>query len=92
MPRRRRGFLDYACYHITHRCHNREFLLKFACDRDKYYELMLETNRRFKISFLDFIITSNHVHFLIWCRHGKVISEAMQFLQGRFAQYYNKKT
>lgn len=91
MPRRRRGFLDHSCYHVTHRCHKREFLLKFACDRDKYYELMLETNRRFKVSFLDFIITSNHVHFLLWSRHGEVISGAMQFLQGSFAQYYNKK-
>lgn len=36
MPRRHRGFLDYGCYHITHRCHERKFLLKFSKDRDKY--------------------------------------------------------
>jgi hypothetical protein len=23
-------------FHVTHRCHNREFLLKFALDRDGY--------------------------------------------------------
>jgi hypothetical protein len=26
MPRKRRGWQKGACYHITHRCHNREFL------------------------------------------------------------------
>jgi len=90
MPRRRRGFLDHSCYHITHRCHNRAFLLKFARDRDKYYKFLLETNRRYNISFLDYVITSNHVHFLIWVRHGEVLGEAMRFLQGSFAQHYNK--
>jgi len=29
MPRRRRGWIDDACYHVTHRCHEREFLFKF---------------------------------------------------------------
>ena len=89
MPRRHRGFLDYGCYHITHRCHERKFLLKFSKDRDKYYELMLEANRRFKVSFLNYVITSNHIHFLVWSRRGEEISKAMQFIQGQFGQHYN---
>ena len=82
--------MDHACYHITHRCHNRAFLLKFARDRDKYYEFLLETKRRYKISFLDYALTSNHVHFLIWVRRGEILGDAMRFLQGGFAQHYNK--
>lgn len=34
MSRRRRGWLNDTCYHITHRCHEREFYFKFAKQRD----------------------------------------------------------
>ena len=36
MPRANRHMLPGYCYHLTHRCHNRDFLLKFAKDRDTY--------------------------------------------------------
>lgn len=90
MPRRRRGFLDHACYHITHRCHKREFLLKFARNRDLYLNLLRETVGRYKIDVLDYAITSNHVHLLIWSRRGSEVPAAMQYLQGRFGQSFNK--
>ena len=91
MPRKRRSFLDYSCYHITHRCHERQFLLKFQNDRDKYFEFLREANKRFRISVLDYMITSNHIHLLVWSGKGDQISKAMQFVQGSFGQYYNKK-
>jgi putative transposase len=91
MPRRRRDLADHSCYHLTHRCHKREFLLKFAVDRDRYCRLLYETARRFRISVLDYIITSNHIHLLVWSHHGQEISRAMQYLQGEFGQYYNMR-
>ena len=83
MPRRRRGFLDHACYHITHRCHKREFLLKFAMNRDLYLDLLRETVARYKIDVLDYVVTSNHVHLLIWSRRGSEVPLAMQYLPGQ---------
>ncbi len=91
MPRHRRGFIDHACYHITHRCHKREFLLKFSSDRDQYLRFLRETKEKFRIDVLDYVITSNHVHLLIWSRKGSEIARAMQYLQGRFGQYYNQR-
>jgi putative transposase len=60
MPRRRRGLRDHCCYHVTHRCHKREFLFKFARDREVYVELLRETVKRFKIDILNYVVTSNH--------------------------------
>ena len=91
MPRRRRKLLNHTCYHITHRCHKREFLLKFAIDRDRYVELLFKTSKRFRIAILDYIVTSNHVHLLVWSRNSKNIPLAMQYLHGRFAQGYNHR-
>ncbi len=35
MPRANRYFLPGHVWHITHRCHKKEFLLKFSKDRKK---------------------------------------------------------
>ncbi len=91
MPRRRRGLLDKTCYHITHRCHQRDFLLKFEIDRNKYLEILFRTKQRYKVDFLDYMITSNHVHLLVWSRKGQEIARALQYVQGQFAQYYNHR-
>jgi REP element-mobilizing transposase RayT len=36
MPRANRYILPGRIYHLTHRCHDRQFLLRFAKDRDGY--------------------------------------------------------
>ena len=55
--------------------------------------MIFQTSRRYKIDFLDYMITSNHVHFLVWSKKGSEISKAkaFQYLQGQFAQYYNRR-
>ena len=37
MPRRRRYWIRNGCYHLTHRCHERKFLFRFAkyCANDQ---------------------------------------------------------
>jgi putative transposase len=46
--------------------------------------------RRFNISVLNYIVTSNHIHLLVSDTSGKNrISEFMQLIQGRTAQEYN---
>lgn len=89
MPRRRRCWADKACYHVTHRCHERRFLLKFAKHRKIYLQKLFEATRRFKVDILDYMVTSNHVHLLLTARHGGEISAALQFLHGGIAQKFN---
>jgi hypothetical protein len=36
MPRASRYFLPGYVWHITHRCHQKEFLLKFSRDRKRW--------------------------------------------------------
>ena len=89
MPRRRRAWIDGACYHITHRCHEREFLLKCAKHRDIYIRQLWIMRQRFKVDILDYMVTSNHVHLLLTAEHGDEISRALQFLHGSVGQKYN---
>ena len=89
MPRPKRYFLDRSCYHITHRCHNRDFLLRFSKYRDLYLHALRSGKERFRIHILDYMITSNHIHLLLWAGQGNTIPLFMQYIQGEFAQQYN---
>ncbi|MDT8389630.1 MAG: transposase [Lentisphaeria bacterium] len=91
MPRRRRCWSNHATYHITHRCHERRFFFKFAKYRRMYRCYLFEATRRFNISILGYVVTSNHVHVLITTgdRGRPEVSEAMQYVHGEMGQHYN---
>ena len=61
MPRANRHFLPGHVWHITHRCHDKKFLLKFLRDRQRYLRWVFEAKKRFGLSVLDYMVTYNHV-------------------------------
>jgi putative transposase len=65
MPRANRYFLPGCIWHITHRCHQREFLLKFECDRRRYIDWLFAAKKRFGLCVLDYMVTSNQIHLLV---------------------------
>lgn len=94
MPRGKRYFVPGQTYHLTHRCHGREFLLKFKRDRKAYREMMRDRLKEHDVSLLSYCITSNHVHLLLKPRQesdDSVIGCFMQTLEGDFAQFYNRR-
>ena len=64
MPRANRLRGSGGVFHLTHRCHNRDFLLKFARDREAYRALLREHVQHFDLSVLDRCVTSNHLRLL----------------------------
>ena len=90
MPRARRHFIPGYIWHITHRCHKKEFLLKFAKDRQRWMHWLFEAKKRYGLAVLNFMITSNHIHLLVADGDSKdVISRSMQLVASRTAQEYN---
>ena len=65
MPRANRHFLPGHVWHITHRCHKKEFLLKFSRDRSRWINWLFEARKRFGLSVLNYVVTSNHIHLLV---------------------------
>jgi putative transposase len=92
MPRANRYYTPGHIWHITHRCHKRDFLLKFEKDRKLWIKWLFEAKKRYKVSVLNYIVTSNHVHLLI-CDNtpARSIPIFMQLIQGRTAQEYNNR-
>jgi REP element-mobilizing transposase RayT len=70
MPRANRYVLPAQVYHITHRCHDRSFLFRFAKDRDLYRAMMRERAERFAVAVLGYCLTSNHTHLLLKLSEG----------------------
>jgi putative transposase len=91
VPRANRYILPGHIYHLTHRCHDRSFLLKFARDRNGYRRRLLETIRKHRFSLLTYCLTSNHVHLVIWAEDPTTISCAMQEVAGEFARDFNRR-
>jgi len=91
MPRAHRHFLPGYVWHITHRCHGKSFLLKFACDRRSYLRWIFEAKKRFGLSVLDYIVTSNHIHLLVKDTGPNVIADSIQLIAGRNAQEFNQR-
>jgi len=65
MARAKRHFLPGHVWHITHWCHKKEFLLKFARDRRRWLQWLFEAKKRYGIRILNYMVTSNHIHLII---------------------------
>ncbi len=92
MARAKRHYLPGYIWHITHRCHKREFLLKFSKDRHRYLQWLYQARKRYGLSILHYMVTSNHVHLLV-ADDGErdVIPNSMQLVAGRTGQEYNQR-
>lgn len=91
MPRANRYMLPEQLCHITHRCHNRAFLLQCARDRDEYRRRLRAAAMTHGVTVLTYCITSNHVHIVAGARGREAIVGMMQQLEGEFARSYNRR-
>jgi putative transposase len=91
MPRAHRYYLPGQVWHITHRCHKKEFLLKFEHDRRRWRYWLYEAKKRYGLCVLNYIVTSNHIHLLVRDRGKGEIIDSLQLVAGRTAQEYNRR-
>jgi len=59
MARANRHFVSNQVWHITHRCHQKDFLLKFSKDRKQWLHWLFEAKKRYGLSILNYMVTSN---------------------------------
>jgi putative transposase len=92
MARANRHYISGYIWHITHRCHRRQFLLKFSKDRVRWLQWLVEARKRYGLVVLNYTVTSNHIHLLVLDKTGqKVIPSSIQLVAGRTAQEYGIK-
>ena len=89
MARANRHYLPGYAWHITHRCHKKEFLLKFEKDKNRWITWLFEAKKRFGLIILNYTVTSNHIHLLVYDRNGDSIPKSIQLIAGRTGREYN---
>ena len=89
MPRASDYLLPGYTYHLTQRCHNREFLLRFGRDRNAYRRWLHEGVKRHQVPVYGFCITHNHVHILAHVDNVEDVSRFMHLASGSTAKQYN---
>ena len=89
MPRASEYLQEGYTYHLTQRCHNREFLLRFVRDRDAYREWFREGVARHGVPVYGFCLTSNHVHVVLHATDVEAVSALMHLASGSTAKQYN---
>jgi putative transposase len=78
-------------WHITHRCHSRQFLLRFARDRRTWRRWLYEARLRYGLCVLDYNATSNHIPLLVRDQGRDEIAAGMQLIEGCTAQPFNRR-
>jgi REP element-mobilizing transposase RayT len=65
MARANRHHIPGQVWHITRRCHKKEFLLKFSRDRKRWLQWLFEVKKRYGLQILNYAVTSNPFHLLV---------------------------
>lgn len=89
MPRAHRYYSNGLIWHLTHRCHKKEHLLKSRIYRRRYIHWLFEACKRYDLCVLNYCVTCNHIHLLVYDQGKGEISRSMQLMAGRTAQEYN---
>lgn len=91
MPRATRYLREGYTFHLTHRCHDRRFLLKFARDRDVYREWLRVGVKRYGVPVYGLCVTSNHIHLVVHVDDTEKVGRLMQLAAGAFALHRNRR-
>ncbi len=92
MSRGKRYRIPGFVWHITQRCHNRDFLLKFARDKEAWLSWLYDAKIRYRVAILNYSVTSNHTHLLLRSQGEEdLISRAIQLTASRVAREYNQR-
>lgn len=91
MPRASRYLIEGYVYHLTHRCHDRRFLLKFKQERELYREWLRIGAQRYNVSIYAYCITCNHTHIVVQVDDREAVARLMQLPSGVVAKALNQR-
>ena len=68
----------------------KEFLFKFGRDRRRWLWWLFKAKKRFRLSVLNYTVTSNHIHLVVRDNGNRnVIPKSIQLIAGRTGQEFN---
>jgi REP element-mobilizing transposase RayT len=65
--------------------------LKFDKDKRRWIHWLFEAKKRFGLMILNFTVTSNHIHLLVYDGKVDIIPKSIQLIAGRTGREYNQR-
>lgn len=90
MARPARIEFEGAFYHVMNRGNRREDIFLDTRDREKFYEILGNIEKRYGIIVYVFVLMPNHYHILLETPHAN-LSRAIQRLNGDYALYFSRR-
>lgn len=90
MPRPLRNFIENGIYHLTARGVDQLTIFRDDVDRQRFVELVEKVVVERGWSCLGYCLMDNHYHLLMRTPTPDV-AEGMQYLNGQFARFFNKR-
>ena len=90
MPNASRYLEAGYTYHLTHRCHDRRFLLDTIRERNDYRRWLREGARRYGVAIYNYCLTSNHTHVIVHVDDPDAVSSMMQLASATVARHWNR--
>lgn len=90
MPNASRYLQAGYTYHLTHRCHDKRFLLRTIRERNDYRKWLREGSIRYKVPIYNYCITSNHTHVIAHVDDPQAVSAMMQLASATVARHWNR--
>ncbi|MFA9454676.1 MAG: transposase [Candidatus Aminicenantaceae bacterium] len=79
-------------YHITNRCHKREYLLRFVRDKKRWLHWLFRAKLCYGLTILGYTIMSNHIHLLVIAEGRRnVVADSLALAEGRVGQEFNQR-
>jgi len=88
MARSPRFKLEGATYHVMNRGNRKALIFEDSQDRRQFLQFLTEVGAEYEVLILLVCLMGNHFHMVVRTPYGN-ISEFMDKLEGRFAQYSN---
>lgn len=80
---------DGAYFHVTWRCHNKDWLMRWDWAKEAYYYLLLKYKDRYGIEIHAYSLMDNHPHIVGKLTTVKQFSQFFQLVNSRFARVVN---
>lgn len=90
MPNASRYLQAGYTYHLTHRCHDKRFLLRTNRERNDYRKWLREGASRYKVPIYNYCITTNHTHVIVHVDDPDAVSAMMQLASATVARHWNR--
>ena len=91
MPRRKRVFVENACYHVISRGNHKQIVFNENQDYQTYLRLMNKYKRKFPTKLYAYCLMNNHVHLILDPDKTTNLTKFMHGVNTSYAIWHNNK-